>query len=160
MTPDDLFLAAMDAGVLSVDTEMGLVFGSRWGVGRPRGCLNTKGYVVFTLHFDGLRKQIKAHRAVWLAANGSIPEGLMPDHQNRIKSDNRLDNLLLVDDGGNAQNRRTYAGEGNPAAKITREIAEAMRANHASGQSYNYLANTFDVSRSLVAQIVRRELWV
>jgi len=84
---------------------------------------------------------------------------MMPDHKNRVRSDNRISNLRLVDDKGNAANRRTYTGNNNPAAKITGAIAQAIRERHQQLKSYSKVAGEFGVSRSLAAQIVRRELW-
>lgn len=156
---DKLFLTAFRAGVVGVDVERGLIFGSRWRRLSARGCRNAAGYIVFTLHFAGRRVQMKAHRAVWLAAHGSIPEGLIPDHVNRVRDDNRLINLRLVDAKGNAMNRRPYRGGLNPAARINAEIAERIRRSSGQGMSYRELASSFGVSKSLVAQIVRGELW-
>src|SRR5439155_25969614 len=111
---------------------------------------------VATLHFCGWRRQVKLHRVVWIAARGPIPSGLMPDHLNRNKSDNRIVNLTLVTDAENAKNRRSYAGEDNPSAKITHAVAGAIRS---SGGSYSVRARRFGVSKSLVAQISRGEIW-
>lgn len=36
------------------------------------------------------------HRYVWAQANGPIPKGMHVHHKNHIKSDNRLDNLVLL----------------------------------------------------------------
>ena len=51
-----------------------------------------------------------AHRLVWFMFNGPIPDGVMVDHIDLDKSNNRLDNLRLVTKSGNAQNsmRRGY----------------------------------------------------
>lgn len=153
---DEIVKAALQAGAWSVDIQSGVVRSNRFQDKRVVGCLNQKGYLVATLHFAGQRVQVKLHRVVWIAAHGLIPRGLMPDHENRNKADNRIKNLRLVDDAGNAKNRRSYAGEGNPAARITRAVADQIRT--ASG-SYSERAKRFNVSRSLVAQISRGELW-
>ena len=47
-----------------------------------------------------------AHRLIWFMFNGSIPDGLMIDHIDLDKSNNRLDNLRLITKSGNAQNSR------------------------------------------------------
>lgn len=47
-----------------------------------------------------------AHRLVWVMHNGDIPEGMMVDHINLNREDNRIENLRLVDKSGNAQNAR------------------------------------------------------
>jgi hypothetical protein len=156
---DAMVLAVIDKGFLIVDPDTGTVSGTRWAQRAERGVKNVKGYIVFTLHYEGRRAQIKAHRAVWLSVNRVIPTGMMIDHINRDKSDNRIINLRLADAKLNSANRRSYAGEGSPSARITREIAEKIRELHRYRMSYAYVARAFDVSKSLVAQIVRRELW-
>lgn len=156
---DAMCLEAMWRGLLRVNVIAGRAWSTR-RPGRELGCLNARGYRVATLHLDGRRAQIKLHRLIWLSAHGRIPPGLMPDHINRLKADNRLCNLRLVDALGNSRNRRTYRGEGNPAARINAHTAGAIRRDHLQLKSYQKVATRHSVSRSLVAQIVRRELWV
>ena len=57
---------------------------------------------------DGVQHYV--HRLVWIDANGPIPKGLMIDHINRDKHDNRLENLRLVTRSQNAQNRKNVTG--------------------------------------------------
>ena len=52
----------------------------------------SNGYVGQVL---GNKKMVRAHRAVWEAFNGKIPNGMQINHKNGIKSDNRLENLEL-----------------------------------------------------------------
>lgn len=155
--PDAMCLEALRRGLIRVDTEAGRAWSVRFH-GKELVCQNSGGYTVFTLHLDGERAQIKLHRLIWLAANGPILPGFLPDHRNRIKHDNRLENLRLVDSSGNSRNRRSYSGVDNPAARITPETVTKIRAAHPR-KSYNRIARDYGVSKSLVAQIVRGELW-
>jgi HNH endonuclease len=156
---DAFALRLLADGAIWADAEAGLVFGVRWSSTHVRGCLNPAGYVVFTAHGYGERKQLKAHRVVWLAAGFDIPPGLMIDHINRNKYDNRIANLRLADARLNSSNRRCYKGEDNPAAKLTADYASSLRNRYRELRSYRLTANEFGVSRSLVAKIVRGELW-
>ena len=61
---------------------------------------NSIGYIVFYVN----KKFILGHRIAWYAINGDIPSGMKIDHINGIKSDNRICNLRLVTDQGNARN--------------------------------------------------------
>jgi HNH endonuclease len=159
LTTDELCIEVIARGYVTVDAKLGVAYSARfWG--KKLGSVNTGGYIVCTLHCDGVRKQIKLHRLIWISVYGIPPKGKMPDHKNRVKSDNRISNLRLVDSKGNAENRRTYRGEQNPAARINRLLAEKIRKRHAQLKSYTKTAAEFGVSRSLVAQIVRNELWV
>lgn len=158
LTPDTLALACLKAGVVFVDAIDGSAYTVRHGACPKRlGGKNIRGYVVCTLHWKGQRKQIKLHRLIWLAVWGAIPAGYMPDHINRIKDDNRAVNLRLVTAQGNAANRRSYRGEGNPAARLTSEFVKTIRKTKAS---YSTKAAIFGVSKSLIAQISRREIWI
>jgi hypothetical protein len=65
------------------------------------GCLDTAGYRCVVLN----ARKLYVHRLIWILHNGDIPDALQIDHINRIKSDNRLENLRLVTHSGNGQNR-------------------------------------------------------
>ena len=57
---------------------------------------NRKGYLQVQLWKDGKGKRFFAHRLVWFAFNGPIPEGMQINHLNENKEDNRLENLNLM----------------------------------------------------------------
>jgi HNH endonuclease/NUMOD4 motif len=121
--------------------------------------ITSRGYAVITIHSDGNRRQWKVHQLIWLAFRRPMPDGFVIDHINRNKTDNRIENLRAANPNLNSQNRRSYKGEGNPAARINAGVAAAIRAFHTTIKSYSKTAARYGVSRSLVAQIVRKELW-
>ena len=73
-----------------------------WGIspsngvveGEEAGCLTAMGYV--GVQFKG--KHYKAHRIIYEMHHGEIPEGMVIDHINGNKSDNRIENLQCVTD--------------------------------------------------------------
>ena len=75
------------------------------------GILQKSGYVYISINY----KQCLAHRIIWEAFNGKIPDGMQIDHFNTIRNDNRLDNLRLVSNKENANNPLTkkHMSEGN-----------------------------------------------
>lgn len=54
------------------------------------------GYYLIGLWKQSIKKRYMVHRLVWIAFNGTIPEGLQVNHVNEIKTDNRLENLNLM----------------------------------------------------------------
>ena len=68
--------------------------------GNVIGTKKLNGYITVTLN----GKQLLAHRIVWKAFNGEIPEGMEIDHINTIRDDNRLENLRLVSSSENKRN--------------------------------------------------------
>lgn len=56
------------------------------------GSYDKYGYLIYKIK----GKQIKAHRLVWFLCNGVFPE-MEIDHINRIRDDNRIENLRLAD---------------------------------------------------------------
>lgn len=70
--------------------------------GAKAGSLSGTGYYAVRR----LGKNILCHRIVWELHNGPIPEGMLIDHINGIKTDNRIENLRLATKAQNVQNQR------------------------------------------------------
>lgn len=77
-----------------------VVKGRRGLPGKQAGTVNHHGYVCITI--DG--KKLKAHRLAWLYVNGEVPAGEI-DHINRCRTDNRIENLRVVDSRLNKENK-------------------------------------------------------
>lgn len=72
-------------------------------VGKPCGTVNkVTGYVEINV---GGRNHY-GHRLAWIYVHGSIPDGLRPDHENRVRHDNRLGNLRLATHAENLRNAK------------------------------------------------------
>lgn len=69
-------------------------------VGLPVGSLAPTGYIETCIN----RKRHLVHRLVWLWHHGEMPM-LKVDHINRCRTDNRIENLRLVDDHQNCFNQ-------------------------------------------------------
>ena len=83
----DLYGANKDGEVINIDR----------GVPR-KGVYANNGYLMVGVRGSGDRKQktIQAHRFIWECYKGLIPDGMVIDHINNIKDDNRLSNLQLM----------------------------------------------------------------
>lgn len=100
--------------LLSYDRETG-VFTRRVAVGKtkagdPFGSLNGHGYLHGWL--DG-RNLYTCHTLAWFYVHGVWPEGPL-DHENRVKTDNRIDNLRPTTTVLNGQNSSPRAGRTLP----------------------------------------------
>lgn len=68
--------------------------------GAAAGSLNGDGYLKITLD----QQKYYAHRLAWFYMTGEWPNPEC-DHKNRVRSDNRFENLFAVSHGQNKQNR-------------------------------------------------------
>ncbi len=92
---------AMVRSLLNYDPETGLfVWLSGHRANKPAGCKQGKGYV----HICIDQKLYKAHRLAFLYMTGNWPTHHV-DHINRIKDDNRWENLRDVPQRINLENR-------------------------------------------------------
>lgn len=73
--------------------------------GQKAGCLSAYGY--WRIPFMG--KYYFAHRLAWFYVYGEFPD-FQIDHKNRIRTDNRIDNLRPA---ANGQNNFNAAGKGS-----------------------------------------------
>jgi len=72
----------------------------RSNAGDVAKCKDRDGYVVIGIN----KKVYRAHRLVWLYTYGEMPPTDI-DHINRIRDDNRIENLRLATKSENAKNR-------------------------------------------------------
>lgn len=83
---------------------------------KPLGRINSYGYVVLNLKFA--KRHVLVHRIIWKWVTGEEPAESL-DHINRIKTDNRIQNLRSAD--ALVQNRN------HPRNVCTEETAKHIR---------------------------------
>lgn len=112
---------------------------SRWGGGQQSP---KSGYArVWT----GPGKRDLEHRAVWIAAYGSIPKGMQLHHCNGDKTDNRLENLALVSNKRHQALHRHERALGNRWSLVHKQCVACQttershRARGLCGPCYNRL---------------------
>lgn len=123
---------------------------------------NWKGYGSFAV---GNRRNEKSHRISWTLTFGSIPEGLFVCHKCDNPSCCNPYHLFL---GTNADNMRDMVekgrsagleGEENPAAKLNLGQVVRIRNLYEEGLTQLEIGKMFNVSRTVVGAIVRKEIW-
>lgn len=148
-------------GPLTADLLTGTVYGASM---RSIGSRDTNGYTQIDARSTGTGHAVQAHRVVWEAANGTIPEHLEINHRNGIKTDNRLANLELVDRAANVQH--SYAtglasnvGERHPRHRLTASAVREIRRAYAEGALMADLAARFGVHRRTINDVVTGRTW-
>jgi hypothetical protein len=88
-------------------SNLGRLKGKRGAV--IRGSYDKDGYNVLNSQSKGM-VAVKVHRAVVEAFVGAIPNGMVVNHKNGIKSDNHIDNLEIVTHSENTKHGFTHLG--------------------------------------------------
>lgn len=169
-------MALVHSGELEVDTE-GRIWqlrkrkgtGHRGGLQakvierrRAESQLTPRGYLRLQRWINHRCIACYAHRLVWQALHGDIPDGLEVNHINGVKSDNRPENLELVDRRENiAHARRTglmrpAAGARNGRARLTEDDVRWIRAKYKPGITRQAdLARDYGVDQTTISRVVR-----
>lgn len=109
------------------------------------------GYLYFTASYDGSRKNVYVHRAVFSAFNG-IPVNEIDeiDHVNCNKKDNRIDNLEQVDGGENIRRASENGLLINKNRPLEGDVVLAIYQDH---RSQSVIAKTYGVTQRCVCDI-------
>jgi len=161
--PYDLAAAMISRSAWTVNTDLGVIIGSR---GRAIGSLNADGYVQVAVYDGSRARRPMAHRIIWEYVHGPIEDPVMEiNHRNGSKADNRIANLELVTPSENqahafAEGLHVAAvGEEVGTAILTETHVRAVRALHAAGFRQFEIVATTGISASQVSRIVRRKTW-
>lgn len=106
------------------------------------------------------------HRHVWESANGPIPDGFHVHHRNHDRSDNRPENLELLD--GRAHNRHHTAarhasgdlnnrGGRSPRYRLDLNDADIMQ-RRAEGESFRSIARSYGAAHNVISNHYRRAI--
>ena len=145
-----------------VDPATGIVYGvaGRWA-GKPLGRVGTHGYLVTTRN----GRAFLMHRVIWEACVGPIPDRMVMNHINGVKTDNRLANLEVVTSGENnthalltglRRSPRTF-GQRNPNYKVTPVMHAEILRRLAVGETGVSVAADLGLSPNTVSRVKRGE---
>lgn len=140
-----------------VDTDTGKVYGLEIATH-----IDPSGYRQVYLEKG---KTQQAHRFIWEAVHGPIPEGMFINHINGVKDDNRLENIELVTHPENIKHAyriglASNKGIKHPGAKLNNIRVLAIRALSDLGTPHTVIASRVrTISRSQISAIARRQSW-
>lgn len=133
--------------------------------------VNKYGYYSVSLSGHGRTTTTTAHKIVAEAFYGKRPEGLVVNHKNGIKTDNRIENLEFVTHKQNINHSYevlgnpysippVYSGEDHPQSVLTEKEVMAIRILANSNVfSSKDIGQFFGVSKTTVANIVKGIVW-
>lgn len=129
-----------------------------WTAGKYRG-----GYGHFRKLVDGKWKMYKSHRFSYELHKGKIDKGLLVCHSCDNPSCVNPNHLFL---GTAKQNMADYIKKGrNRFGKVegyrhlSKEIADAIRADYEAGMSYKQLMAKYETSKSQISRVILRQIW-
>lgn len=138
--PGEVYCFDKDKDNLPVFVEMlksrGYHIGEDGHIRSPKGALCSKlmrnGYYMTSAQYNKKIWYFMEHRVVWCWYNGPIPDGLVINHKDFNKANNRIGNLEVVTQKENTEysrcNMRPKRGEQNTRAKFTNKQASAIKA--------------------------------
>lgn len=125
---------------------------------------DVRGYRKVTLR-DGTNsgKTVSVHRLVMLAFHGPCPDGMVVNHKNGIRSDNRVDNLEYTTPQGNSNHAVGMGsydfGERHHSHKLRTEQVSEIKKKLLEGESTVSLGKMYSVSENAIWKIKTRRSW-
>ena len=170
MTKDEYIAWNLSEENIIVDAENGKVFGTRGPGGipydKPKELEGTivNGYRAYSIRNGRIKMQCRAHRIIWISQHGIIPEGMVVDHINNDKLDNRIMNLQLLTPKQNstkaAEDGLYLTGFDNPQTKLDPKLKEEIAFSYkCSDVTIRKLAEMYGISKSRIHQIIHEVGW-
>lgn len=123
------------------------------------------GYPRVSLCNEGRKNNVNVHVMVMAAFVGKREEGIVINHINGIRSDNRLCNLEYCTQSHNCSwefqsGRRSLKGEKNTQSKLTEsQVLEIVEIRKVNKTPYRQLAPMYDVHFTCISNIFNGHNW-
>ena len=125
-----------------------------------------KKYYRVHLNINGSKYNVLAHRIVWIAHNGIIPEGIDINHKDGKGRNNSPGNIELATRAENVKHsfdvlgRLASKGERHYRAKLTDKEVRKIRELYGAGDIFqSTLGKIYSVDQTQISMIVRRKTW-
>lgn len=129
---------------------------------------NRREYANYVLCVENKTTTVSAHRTVWEAFNGAIPDGMQINHLNGDKRDNRLANLETCTHSENMIHayaalgrdpRRPQRGTKNGRAKLDERGVALVRQLRREGWTQQRIADHVGIDQTGVSALLRGVTW-
>jgi hypothetical protein len=126
-----------------------------------RQCTALKsGYHLTSLYIDGRRRRLYNHRIIYQRYNGNLKLGMVINHKNGDKTDNRPSNLEQISPKQNTQHSVNELDD-CPIKRtvINFKIADRIRELKREGWTHKRLCEKYGLSKGHISMIVNNKIW-
>ncbi len=134
--------------------------------GKRRTVIHHTGYQVMAVRKDGKTKQYRAHRFIYECVSGkAIPQGMLINHKDGVKSNNHYDNLEIVTPAQNTQHAfatglmNPMVGEKNGNARINAGTVRTIIRDIIKGVDNDLIAIKFKLDPKHISLIRHKKRW-
>ena len=120
--------------------------------------LAKNGYLLVKVCLESRQFLVLAHRLVWEALRGTIPDGLEINHKDGVTTHNNPDNLELATGRENMLHSYRVLGRKPPRSiprPILKDVASAAKELRAKGLSFASIAKELRVSQTTAFRATR-----
>ena len=144
--------------------ELGEIFSTAKGYRRKlKPVMMNKGYLHVTLYSNKKPRKFLVHRVVAFAFLGDKSDNLEINHKNKMRSDNRLENIEWVTRSYNAHHKyKTYQypqGSMNCRSKLSEETVMKIKFYAKNGIRTCDISRKLNIHQSTISEIKQGRTW-